>query len=242
MAKSEPREDSIFARYRNVLRYYLERGARDCIQASLEAGEVNPFEFDCEMETETKYAAKKTIQTLLSGSRDMLLRIQREVLEEGALSPLQSEVQEQLTTYHSLNPIESKAFEHAICAIGQYFPPSRICLFDGYQTDGYDEKKEEFAYRRRDMAVIWEGFEGVAWPRRGIAIRRVFSHPRFTFIGVTPAEIETNAIPRISSRLRGAKTIDATRVSDLIARIAIDHRRQMGHTDFPTTPLNNGET
>jgi len=228
MQKRKERSESALdtenlATYRRILLYIAMRGGgRDCIGRALAIGETNPMEdsdFSPDLKFAVSQAIERTLRALPSGTesgQSALLQIQREVLAKTAADPLMAELAMAEVTYFSLSPPEQKAVKQAAISFGEHFKGSQICIFDAYVENS------AVVPRRRDMAVIWDGFHGITWPERRAEIKRVFVYPRFSVIGITPEEVDKNLVLGISVPVRAARSINASRVAEIAAALGSD--------------------
>ena len=112
-----------------------------------------------------------------------------------------------LAVDYSLTRDESEAFERAMMVGATVYSPPRLVVFDSYRNAPDDGSR-----RRRDLAIIWDGFATMKWTERIRNIRSVLNEPRLRPVGVTQHEIEINAVPGITSRIHGRHVATALEV------------------------------
>lgn len=98
-------------------------------------------------------------------------------------------------TLFLLNSRESKAFERAMWVAASTYPSAKLAIVDSYPS------LVEGSTRRRDVAIIWDGFTTMRWVDRVRSIGSMVREPALRVVGLTQREIDTDAIPGLTSRI-----------------------------------------
>jgi hypothetical protein len=191
-------EDKVLERYRGFLdtisrtvgsEEVIRMHARaDCVPASLGSDEIE------------KYANGKILerlkQSFTEDLRPSMLKLVEDVAHRLLIPRINADWERDLTAEFSLAPEEAEAFERAMRVVAMIYSPLRLVVFDSYgiAPDGYR--------RRRDVAIVWDGFATMRWTERIRNIRSVLNEPRLRLVGVTQHEVEINAIPGLTSSIR----------------------------------------
>jgi hypothetical protein len=108
------------------------------------------------------------------------------------------------------NPTVSEEERIALCELlgklATEFPGCCVSIFDSYTKASTDSNT-----RIRSVAVIWEGFATLSWPRRFSVLKAFAAEHTFVLVGMTPEECKGNAFPGISSRINKQYQIDTSK-------------------------------
>jgi hypothetical protein len=192
-------EDRVLEIYRGLLdRINRNGGSKELLRMHAEARCV-PFNLGSDHIHE--HANQKMLKVLKPSFTDDLRKPMLKIVEDFAHDVLRTSVRaawaHDLAAFF-LTPVEAAGVERAMRAVTKVYDPLRVTIFDSYRNspDGYR--------RQRDLAIIWDGFATMnTWTDRIRSIRSVLNEPTLRPVGVTQREIDADAIPGLTSRIRG---------------------------------------